>query len=69
MVLNHNQLVIHTRVITISIVLGVCVTITFARLIGRNYNHINKTWDNLHHVIRKDKCVHSDGAVKPDLSW
>ena len=55
---NHNQLVlqevidsltvIHTRVIAIIIVLGVCVTLTFARLIGRTCpsNHIiNKTWE------------------------
>ena len=55
---NHNQLVlqevidsltvIHTRVIAIISVLGVCVTLTFERLIGRTSpsNHIiNKTWE------------------------
>ena len=74
---HHNQLVlqevidsltvIHTRVIAIIIVLGVCVTLTFARLIGRtsHSNHIiNKTWERNGLFLKsgmlalRHSCVH-----------
>ena len=74
---NHNQLVfqevidsltvIHTRVIAIIIVLGVCVTLTFARLVGRTSpaNHIiNKTCERNGLFLKsgilvlRHSCVH-----------